>query len=73
MDNYISLVERECMQICNETLKPGHVSNRTQALMVRGGPVKKLSNMFIHYTGRKRSKNQKWTSIFNVCFELKIK
>ena len=42
MNNYISLVERGCMQICNETLKPGHVSNGTQALIVRAGPVKKL-------------------------------
>ena len=29
--------------------------------------------MFIPYTGRKKMENQKLTSIFNFCFELKIK
>ena len=46
------------MQIYNETLKPGHVSNWTQALMVRSGPVKKIIKHVYPYRMKKIQKSK---------------
>ena len=71
MDKYISLVERACMQ--HETLKPGHVSNASIDGAWWTGQKIMNQTCFSIIQEENGSKNQKLASIFNVCFELKIK